>query len=168
MLKLIRKMLEAYMELLIEKIQEYKNLHSKDSFNLIAGRKIEEISNLYPASYEDAAIIYEEWCKGLLSECRPDELKLREYAKYVGDPDKYKQWAAESQLMQECEFYRMRTTELEKTENAINQIENIIENAKQRYADIMWQKVNDVPDLTELHKWEAIIDLQHEIEEALE
>lgn len=76
--------------------------------------------------------------------------------------------AAEMQLMQECEFYRMRAAELEKNENAVNQIKDIIENTKQRYGDIIWKKVNDVPNLPELHKWKALDDLQHEIEEVLE
>lgn len=76
--------------------------------------------------------------------------------------------AAEMQLMQECEFYRMRAAELEKAENAVNQIKDIIENAKQRYGEIMWQKVNDVPELPELHKWKALDDLQHEIKQMLE
>lgn len=75
---------------------------------------------------------------------------------------------AEMQLMQECEFYRMRAAELEKNENAVNQIKDIIENAKQRYGDIMCKKVNDVPNLPELHKWKALDDLQHEIEEMIE
>lgn len=104
MFKILRKMLEVHLELLNEELQEYKKLHSKDSFNIIAGRKIEEISNLYPASYEDAAIIYEEWCKGLLSECRPDELRLREYAKYVSDPDRYRMWARECIIRENIKF----------------------------------------------------------------
>ncbi|WP_143318915.1 hypothetical protein [Clostridium sp. HBUAS56010] len=76
--------------------------------------------------------------------------------------------AAEMQLMQECEFYRMKAAELEKNENAVNQIKDIIENAKQRYGEIMWKKVNDVPWLPELYKWKALDDLQCEIEQMLE
>ena len=72
--------------------------------------------------------------------------------------------AVEMQLMQECEFYRMKAAELEKTENAVNQIKDIIENTKQRYGEIMWQKINDVTDLPELYEWKAIDDLQKEIE----
>lgn len=76
--------------------------------------------------------------------------------------------AAETQLMQECEFYRMRAAELEKAENAVNKIKDIIENAKQRYGEIMWEKVDDAPGLPELYKWKALDDLQCEIEQMLE
>lgn len=92
MFKLIREILTAYLELLTEKVKEYRLLHETDQFNIMAGRAIEEISYRYPATYEDAAIIYEEWCKGLISECRLDGIRLREYAKYTSDSDRYREW----------------------------------------------------------------------------
>lgn len=76
--------------------------------------------------------------------------------------------AAEKQLERECEFYRMRAAELEKTEIAAKQIKSIIENAKQRYGDVIWSNCDETTNIPELHKWKALVDLQREIEEMLE
>jgi hypothetical protein len=75
---------------------------------------------------------------------------------------------SETQLMQECEFYRMRAAELEKTEKVVNQIKDIIENAKQRYGEVLWQKANVVTNSPESHKRKALVDLQNEIEQMLQ
>lgn len=75
---------------------------------------------------------------------------------------------AETQLMQECEFYRMRAAELENIENVANQIKDIIENAKQRYGEVIRGKANEVSNSPELYKWEALIALQNEIEQILQ
>lgn len=74
----------------------------------------------------------------------------------------------ETQLMQECEFYRMRVAELESIENVANQIKDIIENAKQRYGEVIWGKANEVSNSPELYKLEALEDLQNEIEQMLQ
>lgn len=76
--------------------------------------------------------------------------------------------AAEKQLERECEFYKMRAEELEKTEIVVKQIKSIIENAKQGYGDVIWSKCDETTNIPELHKWKALDDLQHEIEEMLE
>lgn len=68
----------------MEGIQDWNNYIAK---------RINEISYLYPACEEDAFIIYEEWAKGILSECRPSEEMLRAYAKYTADPIQFKIWA---------------------------------------------------------------------------
>ena len=72
-----------------------KLLRDKDTLNGFyaeCGKSIFEISSLYPANEKDAAIIFEEWCKGLLSECRPTHDILREYAKYTADPIQFQLW----------------------------------------------------------------------------
>ena len=94
-IKLLQELIESELKLCIEELKEYERLHNQDAFNLEAGRVIEEISNLYPASYQDAAIIFEEWCKGLLLECRPERDVLREYARYTAQPENFRRWLRE-------------------------------------------------------------------------
>lgn len=57
-----------------------------------AGKPIEELSCLYPAEPKQAAIMFEEWCKGILSECSPDEEALRRYAAFTAQPSEFHKW----------------------------------------------------------------------------
>lgn len=90
--QLIESILTKELELLDSKLKEYEAQQSMNQFYLEAGKAIESISNLYPANYEDAAIIFEEWCKGMLTECRPTQEMLRRYAKYTGDVNNFRNW----------------------------------------------------------------------------
>ena len=91
--KLIADLLEAELYRATAAIKSYEFKTIENQWYIEAGKAIEDIVNLYPASAEDAAIIFEEWCKGLLTECRPDHDVLREYAKYVSNPIKFRTWA---------------------------------------------------------------------------
>lgn len=51
------------------------------------GRTIEDIANQYPSDGVDAAIIFEEWCKGVLSTKRPPTTMLRDYAKFTASDE---------------------------------------------------------------------------------
>lgn len=61
-------------------------------YHIEIGKRIGDISSHYPTDYEDAAIIYEEWCKGILTECRPNRDQLRKYAKYNGNIERWFEW----------------------------------------------------------------------------
>jgi len=84
----------ARLEILTEELKQSKQTTGVNEWYLEAGKAIEEISNKYPCDYEDAAIIYEEFAKGLLLECRPSKELLREYAKHYANPTLYRVWAA--------------------------------------------------------------------------
>lgn len=73
--------------------------------------------------------------------------------------------APEMELMQECEFYRMRAAELEKAENMNNKVMDIIDNAKQRYSDIVFSSHDDKARAVAQNKWKALDDIQHEIKQ---
>lgn len=57
------------------------------------GKQIFETECLYPSTRDDAAIIYEEWSKGVISECGLHDDLLREYAKYTADKKTFHEWA---------------------------------------------------------------------------
>jgi hypothetical protein len=89
---LIQNILAKHLELLTDKLEENKLHQGINEWYIQIGKRIEDISDYYPASYEDAAVIYEEWCKGILSEKRPDENVLREYAAYTARSDIFNNW----------------------------------------------------------------------------
>jgi hypothetical protein len=84
----------AKLELLTAEIREVEYKQGINEYYIEAGKAIEDISNYYPANYEDAAIIFEEWCKGVLTECRPSKEMLKEYAKYTANMDNWRNWVA--------------------------------------------------------------------------
>lgn len=94
LLSLLEDTISTKLELLTEQLKQSKQSTGVNKWYLEAGRAIEEISDKYPCSYEDAAIIYEEFAKGLLLECRPSKELLREYAKHYANPTLYRMWAA--------------------------------------------------------------------------
>ncbi|WP_313584217.1 hypothetical protein [Lacrimispora sp.] len=75
---------------------------------------------------------------------------------------------ADLEIKNENEHYRMRVAELEKTEIAFHKIMDIMNNAKQWYGDVRWSNAGNATGIMASNKWDAIDDLQHEIEEMLE
>lgn len=73
--------------------------------------------------------------------------------------------AAEKQLERECEFYRMRAAEMERAENMNNKAMDIIDNAKQKYSDIVFSSHDDKARAVAQNKWKALDDIQHEIKQ---
>jgi hypothetical protein len=90
--KLIYELLETELNLASAKIEEYKSRQDMNEVYIEEWKRIEDISNFYPANYEGAAIIFEEWCKGLLTECRPNGEQLRKYARYTAKSDNFFKW----------------------------------------------------------------------------
>jgi hypothetical protein len=90
--ELIQEMLVTKLKLMTEQLIQFDQSTRENIWYLKAGKAIEEISNKYPCCYEDAEIIYEEWAKGVLSECRPSAEDLREYAKHNASPTLYRLW----------------------------------------------------------------------------
>ena len=76
--------------------------------------------------------------------------------------------AKEMELERECEFYRLRAEESEKAENAFNKVMDIIENAKQRYSDIVFTNPSDTVRIVAQNKWKALDDLQKEVKKLVE
>lgn len=68
-------------------------------------------------------------------------------------------------MINENEYYRMKAAELEKDENAVSKVKAIIDNEKQRYADIVWSHPDDAVRIVAQNKWKALDDLQKEIEQ---
>ncbi|MFA6780234.1 MAG: hypothetical protein WCU80_10715 [Paludibacteraceae bacterium] len=93
---LLEDILVAKLELLTAKVKEAEYQQGMNKYYLEAGKAIEDISNLYPVDYEDAAIIFEEWCKGVLSEHRPSPEALREYARYTAKDESWWRWRKEA------------------------------------------------------------------------
>ncbi len=89
----IDNILSAYLDTAILNLEIAKHKNTLWGMYAESGKEIFEISNRYPANEVDAAIIFEEWCKGLLSECRPDHPVLRKYAAYTADPVRFHEWA---------------------------------------------------------------------------
>lgn len=92
MFKTLRKLLEAKLALIEERIEEYNKRKSLESYYIEVGKAISDIEGKYPSSYKDACIVYEEWCKGLILECRPSKDMLREYAKMTGNANTFRMW----------------------------------------------------------------------------
>lgn len=63
------------------------------------------------------------------------------------------------------EYYRMKAAELEKDENAVNKVKAIIDNEKQRYADIAWSHPDNAVRIVAQNKWKALDDLQKQFEQ---
>lgn len=72
-----------------------------------------------------------------------------------------------SEIKNENERYRMKIAELEKIEIAFNKIMDMIDNAKQWYGDVRWSNAGNATGIMASNKWDALDDLQHEIEEML-
>ena len=89
---LLIKMIETEIEYTSVKLQESKQNQGINEYYIQAGKAIEDISNRYPTSYEDAVIIFEEWSKGVLSNHRPRNNTLREYAKYTATSESWWNW----------------------------------------------------------------------------
>lgn len=90
--KIIEEWLAVRLEIAKFDLYIIKKRYSVENWWAETGRRIDEIARLYPAMDEDAIIIFEEWCKGVLTECRPDPEMLREYAKYTANSDRYRDW----------------------------------------------------------------------------
>lgn len=88
----LHKVIETVLETEELNLKLARDEDTLNGFYAECGKAIFEISNLYPANEIDAAIIFEEWCKGILSECRPDHDILREYAEYTADPIQFHLW----------------------------------------------------------------------------
>jgi len=95
-MKTIKQLLREWLEKTVEEASlRLLNLKIDNDLNKMyqeAGKDIEEISWRYPATYRDATIIFEEWCKGLLTECRPDEEALRNYSTFTARPSEFQKW----------------------------------------------------------------------------
>lgn len=85
--------LDTHLQIITQELEETKRRNTLAGFHAECGKEIYEISNLYPANEVDAAIIFKEWCKGVLSECRPVHKVLREYAEFTADPSQFIKWA---------------------------------------------------------------------------
>jgi len=89
---LLENILVKKVELLDCKLKECEIQQVINKYYIEAGKSIDDIAELYPADYIDAAIIFEEWCKGVLSEHRPSPEALREYARYTAKDESWWRW----------------------------------------------------------------------------
>jgi hypothetical protein len=71
----------------------------------------------------------------------------------------------DAEMRNENEYYRMKTAELEKGENAADRLIGIIDNEKQRYSDIVALSHDDKARAAAQNKWKALDDLQKEFEQ---
>ena len=88
-LKNLRLILSMIIEAETKRIADQNTI---SHFYAECGKRIFEIENCYPASHEDAEAVFEEWCKGFLSECRPSLEDVREYAKFTADRERFIAW----------------------------------------------------------------------------
>lgn len=107
-LKTITAILITRLDILTETLKQFEQQTAINSWYLEVGQSIEEVSSKYFCTYEDAVIIYEEWANGLLSECRPSEEDLRDYANHYANPNLFRLWKAYREKshshLNECEF----------------------------------------------------------------
>lgn len=71
-------------------------------------------------------------------------------------------------IRNENERYKMKVAELEKMEIVFHKIMDIMNNAKQWYGDAMRSNSGNATGIMASNKWDAIDDLQREIEKMLE
>nr|DAI95305.1 MAG TPA: hypothetical protein [Bacteriophage sp.] len=71
--------------------------------------------------------------------------------------------AKEMELERECEYYKMKTAELEKADIFVNKVKEIFDNAKQRYKDVTIQSNNNLLRVEAKNKMDALIDLEKEL-----
>jgi hypothetical protein len=92
LLKLIVEMFETKLDIMTKQLELLKQQQGRNEYYIVAGKTIEDISDRYPSTYEDAAIIFEEWSKGVLSTHRPYDSQLREFAQFTASDEVWWMW----------------------------------------------------------------------------
>ena len=80
---------------MIKKMKDIIRFITAIPWYIKVGKSIEDISSRYPSVAEDALILYEAWCKGVISDCAIHDDELMAYAKYTADTAQYLMWKRE-------------------------------------------------------------------------